>query len=39
MKCISEQQQKTDERSLAKVLVCLNCALIILLFTVSYIQR
>ena len=39
MKIISEQQQRRDERSLATVLVLLNFALIVVLFTVSYVQR
>ena len=39
MSGISDLQQKRDESSLVTVLVLLNCMLIALLFTVSYLQR
>jgi hypothetical protein len=39
MRVISKQQEDRDKRSLARVLLWLNFALLIVLFTVSYIQR
>ncbi len=39
MLMITDQQQRREERTLAKVLILLNVGLMVLLFTVSYLQR
>lgn len=39
MSSISDHQHRRDEQSLARVLFLVNIALLVVLFTVSYLQR